>query len=131
MKRYEISNVCRKIGGLKLNRISDRETRKALIGLHLILWKVDRETGETLNEINRKAFEGHEDEAREYYESRKATPELRALLDTRNELASEYMKSDVEVEFRRIPIDAMVDAIADIGEEWSPNDFAELESVLE
>lgn len=131
MKRYEISNVCRKIGGLKLNRISDRETRKALIGLHLILWKVDRETGETLNEINRKAFEGHEDEVREYYESRKATPELRALLDTRNELASEYMKSDVEVEFRRIPIDAMVDAIADIGEEWSPNDFAELEPVLE
>lgn len=92
MKRIEIINMFRTLGKIKLNKVSDKVMRNALISDHLKMFRVAKENDE-------------------YIASLQAQFEPAAVKEL-NEAYDRYAKEEIDIELEKIDREAFADMIA-------------------
>lgn len=92
MKRIDIINMFRTLGKIKLNKVSDKVMRNALISDHLKMFKVAKENDE-------------------YIVSLQAQFEPTAVKEL-NEAYDRYAREEVDIELERVDRSAFGDIIA-------------------
>lgn len=92
MRRIDIINMFRTLGKIKLNKVSDKGMRNALISDHFEFYKVARENDEYI-----ASLQGQFDPA--------------AVKDI-NEAYDRYAKEEIDIELEKIDREAFVDMIA-------------------
>lgn len=68
MKNNAIISVFNIVSGIHLNKVEDKDLHAWVFKTHMAIYKVVKDIQEDAEEIRKKIFEGHEDEAREYSE---------------------------------------------------------------
>lgn len=92
MRRIDIINMFRTLGKIKLNKVSDKGMRNALISDHLKMFRVAKENDEYI-----ASLQGQFEPA--------AVKEL-------NEAYDRYAKEEIDIELEKIDREAFVDMIA-------------------
>lgn len=151
MKRGQIIEAFRLISGIKMNVVSDKETRKAIISNHLQMYKLAESHDNEVKEVYKKLFEGKEEEMskvnelRQEFNSSDATQERKIAIikelttDYKNilELEGEFnvtienlINEDVDVDLVPFNKEEFVDACANSNLEFTMNDIVRLEGIF-
>ena len=151
MKRSTIIEAFKLINGIKMNVVTDKETRSAIISNHLMMYKVAQENDEEVKKVYEKLFEGkNEDlqkvaELRQEFNTEGTTNERKlAIVKELNdnykhifELEAEFNKAfaerneeDVDIKVVKFDRDAFVNACADSGVEFTMVDILRLEDIF-
>ena len=150
MKEGKIIEAFRLLNGIKMNVVTDKETRSAIISNHLQMYKVAQAHDEEVKKVHEKLFEGKEEDLRKVAELRQSfmnatTDEERARLV--KELADNYShifalerefndvfvaKAEEDVELNVVKFDKakFIDACADSGVEFTMTDIVRLEEIF-
>lgn len=107
MERFQIINIFRTLGRIKLNKITDKPTRNALISDHLKMFKIVKENDDYIASL-RQQFD------------QDAVKEI-------NEAYQRYAEEEVALELEKIDKMTLADAIAAGGVDFSLDEFAALE----
>lgn len=110
MKRFEIINMYRILGKIKLNKIEDRELRNAIISNHLKMFRIANENDAYVISL-REQFDPE------------ATKEL-------NEAYQAYADEQVELDLIKVDRDKLSDAIAKGGIDFTLAEFVFLEPMF-
>ena len=116
MRVSVIDAIAGMLGGIKLNRISDKEVKTALVNDYLYLRRIAKKAGEKADDYREKFRDDWKDEmnAVELYR-KEGHPVIghEAYLKAEQD-AQEYLQGifseDVEVEIKSVPMDAFLDA---------------------
>lgn len=111
MKRFQIINMFRILGRVKLNKIEDKNLRNALISNHLKMFRVAKENDEYIVSL-RNQFDAD------------ATAAL-------NEAYDIYANEEIDVPLEKINREAFADVIAASNIEFTLGDFVLLDAILE
>ena len=150
MKRGTIIEAFKLINGIKMNVVSDKDTRNAIIANHLAMYKIAQENDEEAKKVFEKLFEGKEEDVRKVAELRQkfmsATENaeradiVKELNDNYKqifELESEFNKAfaerneeDVDIKVVKFDREAFVNACADSGVEFTMVDIIRLEDIF-
>lgn len=151
MKRGTIIDAFKLINGIKMNVVSNKDTRNAIIANHLAMYKIAQENDEEAKKVFEKLFEGkNEDlqkvaELRQEFNTEGATNERKlAIVKELNdnykhifELESEFNKTfaerneeDVDIKVVKFDREAFVNACADSGVEFTMIDIVRLEDIF-
>lgn len=150
MKRGTIIEAFKLINGIKMNVVSDKDTRNAIISNHLAMYKIAQENDEEAKKVFEKLFEGKEEDVRKVAELRQkfmsATENaeradiVKELNDNYKqifELESEFNKAfaerneeDVDIKVVKFDREAFVNACADSGVEFTMVDIIRLEDIF-
>ena len=151
MKRSTIIEAFRLINSIKMNVVTDKETRRAIISNHLVMYKVAQENEEEVKKIFEKLFEGKNEELqkvaglRQEFNAEGTTNERKlAIVKELNdnykhifELEAEFNnifenRNEEEVDVKVIEFDreAFVNACADSGVEFTMVDILRLEDIF-
>lgn len=107
MKRFQVINIFRTLGRIKLNKILDKPTRNALISDHLKMFKIVKENDDYVAAL-RQQFD------------QDAVKEL-------SEAYQRYAEEEVELDLEKIDKITLADAITAGGVDFSLDEFAALE----
>lgn len=110
MRRIDIINMFLTLGKIKLNKVSDKAMRNALISDHLKMFRVARENDEYI-----ASLQGQFDPA--------AVKEL-------NEAYDRYAKEEIDIELEKIGREAFVDMIASGNIDLTLGEMAMLEPLF-
>lgn len=150
MKRGTIIDAFKLINGIKMNVVSNKDTRNAIIANHLAMYKIAQENDEEAKKVFEKLFEGKEEDVRKVAELRQkfmsATENaeradiVKELNDNYKqifELESEFNKAfaerneeDVDIKVVKFDREAFVNACADSGVEFTMVDIIRLEDIF-
>ena len=150
MKRGTIIDAFKLINGIKMNVVSNKDTRNAIIANHLAMYKIAQENDEEAKKVFEKLFEGKEEDVRKVAELRQkfmnATENeeradiVKELNDNYKqifELESEFNKTfaerneeDVDIKVVKFDRDAFVNACADSGVEFTMIDIVRLDDIF-
>lgn len=150
MKRGTIIDAFKLINGIKMNVVSDKDTRNAIIANHLAMYKIAQENDEEAKKVFEKLFEGKEEDVRKVAELRQkfmgATEKeeritiVKELNDNNKqifELESEFNKifaerneEDVDIKVVKFDREAFVNACADSGVEFTMIDIVRLDDIF-
>lgn len=150
MKRGTIIEAFKLINGIKMNVVSNKDTRNAIIANHLAMYKIAQENDEEAKKVFEKLFEGKEEDVRKVAELRQkfmsATENaeradiVKELNDNYKqifELESEFNKTfaerneeDVDIKVVKFDREAFVNACADSGVEFTMVDIIRLEDIF-
>ena len=150
MKRGTIIEAFKLINGIKMNVVSDKDTRNAIIANHLAMYKIAQENDEEAKKVFEKLFEGKEEDVRKVAELRQkfmsATENaeradiVKELNDNYKqifELEAEFNKTfaerneeDVDIKVVKFDREAFVNACADSGVEFTMIDIIRLEDIF-
>lgn len=143
MKKNEVISIYRFLGGVKLNKISDKDTRNAVIVLHLAMHKIVKGLDDDTEVLRKKFLEGHEEEVagltaeRQAYQNEpdedKKTEILRGISEKYGEILKveqqlndvyvEMLKADVELPSVKLSAEAFVEALAEQDVDITPTDL--------
>ena len=110
MRRIEIINMYRTLGKIKLNKVSDKVMRNALISDHLKMFRVAKENDEYI-----ASLQGQFDPA--------------AVKDI-NEAYDRYAKEEIDIELEKIDREAFVDMIANADIDLTLAEIVNLQPLL-
>lgn len=96
MKRSTVLEAFRFVNGIKMNVVSDKETRFALISNHLKMYKIVEKHDEEVKKIYEKLFEGKEDEMQRLY-SLRAEYNNGASVERQSEIFEDISKNYTEL----------------------------------
>lgn len=151
MKRGIIIEAFKFLNGVKMNAVTDKETRGAIISNHLMMYKIAQENEEAVKKVYEKLFEGkNEDlqkvaELRQEFNTEGTTNERKlAIVKELNdnykhifELEAEFNKAfierneeEVDVKVVKFDREAFVNACADSGVEFTMVDIIRLEDIF-
>lgn len=150
MKRCTIIEAFKLINGIKMNVVSNKDTRNAIIANHLAMYKIAQENDEEAKKVFEKLFEGKEEDVRKVAELRQrfmsATENaeradiVKELNDNYKqifELESEFNKTfaerneeDVDIKVVKFDREAFVNACADSGVEFTMIDIVRLDDIF-
>ena len=150
MKEGKIIEAFKLLNGIKMNVVSDKETRSAIIGNHLQMYKVAQAHEEEVKKIYEKLFEGKEEdlkkvaELRQEFMNAKTNEERGAIVKELNanyvhifELEKEFndtfakkAEEDVDIKVVKFDREAFVNACADSGVEFTMVDIIRLEDIF-
>lgn len=150
MKRGTIIDAFKLINGIKMNVVSNKDTRNAIIANHLAMYKIAQENDEEAKKVFEKLFEGKEEDVRKVAELRQkfmsATENaeradiVKELNDNYKqifELESEFNKAfaerneeDVDIKVVKFDREAFVNACADSGVEFTMVDIVRLDDIF-
>lgn len=150
MKRCTIIDAFKLINGIKMNVVSNKDTRNAIIANHLAMYKIAQENDEEAKKVFEKLFEGKEEDVRKVAELRQrfmsATENaeradiVKELNDNYKqifELESEFNKTfaerneeDVDIKVVKFDREAFVNACADSGVEFTMIDIVRLDDIF-
>lgn len=150
MKRSTIIEAFKLINGIKMNVVTDKETRSAIISNHLMMYKVAQENDEEVKKVYEKLFEGkNEDlkkvaELRQEFMNAKTNEERGAIVKELNdnyahifELEKEFndtfaKKAEEEIEINLVKFnkEIFINACADSGVEFTMTDIVRLDEIF-
>lgn len=150
MKEGKIIEAFKLLNGIKMNVVSDKETRSAIISNHLQMYKVAQAHDEEVKKIYEKLFEGKEEdlkkvaELRQEFMNAKTNEERGAIVKELNdnyahifELEKEFndtfakkAEEDVDIKVVKFDREAFVNACADSGVEFTMVDIIRLEDIF-
>lgn len=96
MKRSTVLEAFRFVNGIKMNVVSDKETRSALISNHLKMYKIVEKHEEEVKKIYEKLFEGKEEEMQRLY-SLRAEYNNGASVERQGEIVEDISKNYTEL----------------------------------
>lgn len=137
-----ISNFLRKI---KINKIKNRETKIALINIHLALYKKVEEWQSDLEELQKKFFEGKEQELALYNQKvqeiqstpadqqsalvEQLNPEMKSLVSEFNSIVEGMLMREVPIEFEKVNEQDFIEALIDLDIEFTCDDLIVLKDL--
>lgn len=150
MKRGTIIEAFKLINGIKMNVVSDKATRSAVISNHLMMYKIAQENDEEVKKIYEKLFEGKEEDMKKVAELRQdfmnatTNEERGAIVNELNdnykhifELEAEFNKTfaerneeEVAINLAKFDREAFVNACADSGVEFTMSTILRLEEIF-
>lgn len=151
MKRKTILEAFRFINGIKMNVVSDKKTRSAIISNHLKMYKVVEKHDEEVKKVYEKLFEGKEDDVQKLYSLRteynngatverqgeiiedisKNYSEIIKLENEFNEAFSKISEEEIDVQIVKMDQVEFISACVDSGIEFSMNEMARLSELFE
>ena len=150
MKEGKIIEAFKLLNGIKMNVVSDKETRSAIISNHLQMYKVAQAHEEEVKKIYEKLFEGKEEdlkkvaELRQEFMNAKTNEERGAIVKELNdnyahifELEKEFndtfaKKAEEEIEINLVKFnkEMFINACADSGVEFTMTDIVRLDEIF-
>lgn len=150
MKEGKIIEAFKLLNGIKMNVVSDKETRSAIISNHLQMYKVAQAHDEEVKKIYEKLFEGKEEdlkkvaELRQEFMNAKTNEERGAIVKELNdnyahifELEKEFndtfaKKAEEEIEINLVKFnkEMFINACADSGVEFTMTDIVRLDEIF-
>lgn len=150
MKEGKIIEAFKLLNGIKMNVVSDKETRSAIIGNHLQMYKVAQAHDEEVKKIYEKLFEGKEEdlkkvaELRQEFMNAKTNEERGVIVKELNdnyahifELEKEFndtfaKKAEEEIEINLVKFnkEMFINACADSGVEFTMTDIVRLDEIF-
>lgn len=150
MKRGIIIDAFKLLNGIKMNVVTDKETRSAIISNHLMTYKVAQENDEEVKKVYEKLFEGKEEDMKKVAELRQnfmnatTSEDRNAIIKELNdnymqifELEAEFNKifaerneEDVAINIVKFDKESFVNACADSGVEFTMSDILRLEAIF-
>ncbi len=151
MKEGKIIETFKLLNGIKMNVVTDKETRGAIISNHLKMYKVAQAHDEEVKKIYEKLFEGKEEDMkevaklREKFMNAKTQEERGSIVKELNdkyahifELEREFneafaKKGEEEIEISLVKFDKekFINACADSGVEFTMSDIIRLEEIFD
>jgi hypothetical protein len=155
MKKSEITNIFHFLGGIKISQVKDKEMRNALYAAHISLFHAAKQIEEDIQELQKKVFEGKENEVQKLQSLRAEFHNLdtsgadygkksKEVVDRINSECADTLK--LEVEFNRAYNDIMsaevkggfktlsrqkfLDSICDFGVDIKLDQLALLDPIL-
>lgn len=118
MKRGQVIEAFRLINGIKMNVVSDKETRKAIISNHLQMYKVAEAHDNEVKEVYKKLFDGKEEDVAKVNELRQEFNTSETTIERKNEIVKDIIENyrhviELETEFNTT-IAARLDEEVDI-----------------
>lgn len=150
MKEGKIIEAFRLLNGIKMNVVTDKETRSAIISNHLQMYKVAQAHDEEVKKIYEKLFEGKEDDIQKVAELRNkfmnaTTNEERGeiikelndnyahIFKLEKELNDTFEKraeEDIEISIVKFDKELFINACADSGVEFTMENILRLEDIF-
>ena len=151
MKKRKIIGYFRFLSGINLSRVENKNVRSAVISNHLMMYRIVQQHDEDIKELQKKLFEGKEEEItalnnlREEYKTAEAEArkneivgtimnDYKDLLQLESEFTAainEKLDEDVNISLKKISQDEFVDVCFGAGIDITPADLIELEELLE
>ena len=150
MKKAKIIEAFRFINGIKLNVVSDKETRSAIISNHLKMYKIVEQHEAEVKKVYEKFFDGKTEEIQVLYNLRNefnsdATDErkkeivesimkdhadLLAVEKEFNETYSNMLNEEVEVNITKLNQESFINACADSNLDFSMTEIIALDELF-
>ena len=151
MKRGKIIEAFRLINGIKMNVVTDKETRSAIIGNHLQMYKMAENHDNEVKEAYKKLFEGKEEDAQKVNELRQEfntvgttderkieivkelTETYRPIIELEvefNKVVEDMLNQDVDLNIVKLDKEAFVNACADSGIEFTMVNILRIEEIF-
>lgn len=151
MKEGKIIETFKLLNGIKMNVVTDKKTRGAIISNHLKMYEVAQAHDEAVKKIYEKLFEGKEEdmkkvgELRENFMNAKTQDERASIIKELNDKYSHIFaierefnetfakKAEEEIEINVVKFDKekFINACADSGVEFTMSDIIRLEEIFE
>lgn len=119
MTNKELISIFNLLSSIKLNKVSDKETRSAILANHMALYKLNKGVNDDVEELRKRFFEGKEAELKKYIALQDAgktdelDPKMRELVIEFNTEYGNLMSSHADVSLKKIDADSFVDALAE------------------
>lgn len=150
MKKSKIIAVFRFLSNIKVSKIKDKDVRASIIGNHLQMYKIAEEYETDIKEIQKKLFEGKDEdvkslnELREKYNAEKDEDKKNEIvniikdnfgeiLKLEKEMADAMgtrLKEEKEISIKKVNKDAFIDALIDAEIDVTPSDLIELSDLF-
>lgn len=146
MTQNVLNGVYEFLSKIRINKISDRETKIGLIKIHLALHKQVEAFKSDVQELQKKYFEGKENELQTYNETiikaqsetnetkrkkleNSLDPEMKNLVNEFNSIVNSYLNKEVELQFDKLDKDKFIEALIDLDIEFTCEDLIILEDL--
>ena len=150
MKKSKIIAVFRFLSNIKVSKIKDKDVRAAIIGNHLQMYKIAEEYETDIKEIQKKLFEGKDEDVKSLNELREKY-NLEKDEDKKNEIVKVIkdnfgeilklekevadametrLKEEKEITIKKVNKDAFIDALIDAEIDVTPSDLIELSDLF-
>lgn len=150
MKKSKIIAVFRFLSNIKVSKIKDKDVRAAIISNHLQMYKIAEEYESDIKEIQKKLFEGKDEDVKSLNELREKY-NLEKDEDKKNEIVNiikdnfgeilklekevadamgTRLKEEKEINIKKVSKDAFIDALIDAEVDVTPSDLIELSDLF-
>lgn len=150
MKKSKIIAVFRFLSNIKVSKIKDKDVRAAIIANHLQMYKIAEEYETDIKEIQKKLFEGKDEDVKSLNELREKY-NLEKDEDKKNEIVNiikdnygeilklekevadaieTRLKEEKEINIKKVNKEAFIDALIDAEIDVTPSDLIELSDLF-
>ena len=145
MKQIELNNIFEFLRKIRINKINDRETKIALINIHMELYKKVQEFDEYIKELQKKYFEGKESELEAYNQQvaqmqtadpekrdeleASLDPEIKKLVIEFNSLINARLDQEIPIELEKVDKQKFIEALIDLDIEFTCDDLIVLKDL--
>lgn len=150
MKKSKIIAVFRFLSNIKVSKIKDKDVRAAIIANHLQMYKIAEEYESDIKEIQKKLFEGKDEDVKSLNELRekynvekdedKKNEIVKVIKDNYGEILKlekemsdaieTRLKEEKEINIKKVSKDAFIDALVDAEIDVTPSDLIELSDLF-
>jgi len=151
MKKSRVIEIFRFLGNIKINKITNKEVRSAVISNHLQMYNIAKQYEEDVKELQKRLFEGKEEEIQKLNELREKfnsetnedvkkdliktiTSEYKDILNLEMEFnneASKQLNVDVELNLKKVKQDDFVETCVEANVDITGRDLISLKDLFE
>ena len=151
MKKSRVIEIFRFLGNIKINKITNKEVRSAIISNHLQMYNIAKQYEEDVKELQKRLFEGKEEEIQKLNELREKfnsetnedvkrdliktiTSEYKDILNLEMEFnneASKQLNVDVELNLKKVKQDDFVETCVEADVDITGRDLISLTDLFE
>ena len=151
MKKSRVIEIFRFLGNIKINKITNKEVRSAVISNHLQMYNIAKQYEEDVKELQKRLFEGKEEEIQKLNELREKfnsetnedvkkdliktiTSEYKDILNLEMEFnneASRQLNTEVELNLKKVKQDDFVETCVEADVDITGRDLISLTDLFE
>lgn len=151
MKKSRVIEIFRFLGNIKINKITNKEVRSAVISNHLQMYNIAKQYEEDVKELQKRLFEGKEEEIQKLNELREKfnsetnedvkrdliktiTSEYKDILNLEMEFnneASKQLNVEVELNLKKVKQDDFVETCIEADVDITGRDLISLTDLFE
>ena len=151
MKKSRVIEIFRFLGNIKINKITNKEVRSAVISNHLQMYNIAKQYEEDVKELQKRLFEGKDEEIQKLNELREKfnsetnedvkrdliktiTSEYKDILNLEMEFnneASRQLNTEVELNLKKVKQDDFVETCIEANVDITGRDLISLKDLFE
>ena len=151
MKKSRVIEIFRFLGNIKINKITNKEVRSAVISNHLQMYNIAKQYEEDVKELQKRLFEGKDEEIQKLNELREKfnsetnedvkkdliktiTSEYKDILNLEMEFnneASRQLNTEVELNLKKVKQDDFVETCVEADVDITGRDLISLTDLFE